>query len=157
MLLLEGEYFKASAAVLTSTCRWIFWISLEPVTASKCELSELNCPCLAAAAHLSACLALNCHKMQFCTRLLRQYSNSGLASSAFRRKDDDSSAGGQNLMKNPKDRWALLYSCGIMWPGCHKSSRGQCCQWPWGQCTERAPSAAISEITVGKMLWIPQK
>lgn len=59
----------------------------------QCELSELNCPCLAAASHLSACLALNCHKMQFCTLLLRQHSNTGLVCSAFSRKGDDSSRG----------------------------------------------------------------
>lgn len=116
MLLLEGEYFKASAAVLTFTCRENILDFLEPVTVCKCELSELNCPCLAAAAHLSAHLALNCHKMQFCTRLLRQYSNSGLASSAFR-KDDGSFAGGQNLMKAQKTdgcSYIPVILCGLM-------------------------------------------
>lgn len=65
------------------TCSQMFNISAElTVTVG------IQCSCLAAAAHVSAFLALNCCKMQFCTLLLGQHSNSDLASSAFIRKGE---------------------------------------------------------------------
>lgn len=128
---------------------WIFKTTFE---ITQYVLCELNCPCLTAAAHLSARLALNCHKMQFCTLVLRLYRHSNAVRSAFSRKGNDSSR------RVNRRTGVLIFPCYYsLWPWCHMLCRGHNCQRSWGQSTEKTPSAALSEIPVREMLWIPKK
>lgn len=93
------------------TCRKIFKIILELTVTVWTRWIKLSMPGRCCSP-FSACSALNCHKMQFCTLHLRQYRNSSLASSAFSGEGDDFSWR-LRLDGAQRDWWVFLYSCGI--------------------------------------------